>query len=138
MFTSSVHIIATKTGRRCLEAARHFTFEAKSTFAEKLKGLLGTQDDAAPIALFNCHAIHTFGMTYPIDVAFVSAAGRVLKVARNVAPGSQLHHKGSWCVLERPCSLGAWFEVDDQLEIGGYCAKRQVIAQQERMYAYGA
>jgi uncharacterized protein len=34
-----------------------------------------------------CRSVHTFGMRFPIDVVFLDAAGRVVRVARGVPPG---------------------------------------------------
>lgn len=47
-------------------------------------------------------AIHTHGMRFPIDVAFLSRAGTVLSVAHNVQPGSHAQHRGATSALELP------------------------------------
>lgn len=39
-----------------------------------------------------CRAVHTWGMRYAIDVAFIDAWGRVLHIVRNVRPGRVV-----WC-----------------------------------------
>jgi len=38
---------------------------------ERLRGLLGTGPDAHQVALLDCRSVHTFGMRYRLDIAFV-------------------------------------------------------------------
>ena len=49
-----------------------------STWGERLRGLLGTGPDAEPAMLVRCGSVHTFGMTYALDVALVGELGEVL------------------------------------------------------------
>ncbi|MPT25452.1 MAG: DUF192 domain-containing protein [Achromobacter sp.] len=53
-----------------------------------MRGLLGRRPpgDRSGILLMPCRAVHTFGMRYAIDVAFVSRQGRVLKLCRALPP----------------------------------------------------
>lgn len=88
-----------------------FQAEVLSTFGQRLQGLLGTDNTAHPVVLVPCRSIHTVGMRYPIDVAFLSAAGKVLAVYRNVEPGRHLHEHQAIAVAERPASSDSWFEV---------------------------
>lgn len=78
------------------------------TWAERLKGLLGTGADACPVLLMRCSSVHTYGMRYPLDLAFIGERGEVLEVARSVAPGEVVSRAGAFCVLERPARDGAW------------------------------
>jgi hypothetical protein len=87
-----------------------------SGFAERLRGLLGTSDKASPVILERCHAIHTFGMGYPIDVAFVSARGKVTCSERGVCPGRHLSSRKACWVLERPSDAGPWPQQGTQVE----------------------
>lgn len=41
-----------------------------STFAQRARGLLGTQPRPELLMIAPCHSIHTFGMRYPIHIAF--------------------------------------------------------------------
>jgi uncharacterized membrane protein (UPF0127 family) len=52
------------------------------------KGLLGRTSLPAGTAMIIApsNAVHTFGMQFPIDIAFVSKDGRVLKTRRAVPP----------------------------------------------------
>ena len=76
----------------------------------RLRGLLGTMPNEDLVLLTPCSDVHTFGMSYSLDLAFIDARGRVLKSYRNVEPGSRLrcaHAKG---VVERAaCSHKKWF-----------------------------
>jgi uncharacterized protein len=51
-----------------------------------------------------CRSIHTFGMRFAIDVTFLDADDRPLRVERAVAPGRVLGCRGARAVLERPAS----------------------------------
>jgi len=89
------------------------TFVVLSSWAERLRGLLGTCADADPVMLTRCGSIHTFGMRYPIDVAFVSERGRVLRSVRALAPRRLFSSPDAYCVLERPASNEPWFAEGD-------------------------
>ena len=61
----------------------------------RLRGLLCRARAPGPrtgLWLSPCRAVHTIGMRYCIDVAFIGADGRVLRLARNVRPGRMV-----WC-----------------------------------------
>lgn len=86
-------------------------------WVERLRGLLGTGPDASPVLLARCGSIHTFGMRYAIDVAFLGERGEVLDVVRAVEPGRFCSCLGAECVVERPSSGEAWLEVGEHLWI---------------------
>ena len=46
-----------------------------STFAQRARGLLGTQPRPELLMIAPCHSIHTFGMRYPIHIAFFDEMG---------------------------------------------------------------
>jgi len=56
---------------------------------ERARGLLGRASlaDGEGLLIRPCSSIHTLGMRFTIDAAFLGADGRVLKLARCVAPG---------------------------------------------------
>jgi uncharacterized protein len=62
--------------------------EWAGTGARRRRGLLGREalDCMAGVYLIPCEWIHTFGMHFPIDVAFLSPAGRVLAVYHGLRP----------------------------------------------------
>lgn len=72
--------------------------------AQRRQGLLGRdslpEDSALIIAPSN--AVHTFFMRFPIDIAFVSREGRVLKVRPAVAPWRLAGSIRAFAVVELP------------------------------------
>lgn len=86
-----------------------------SSWAERLCGLLGTGESAAPVLLARCPSIHTFGMRYPIDVALVGEFGEVLAVRRALPPCEFFSHAGAACAIERPARVGEWLEEGEHL-----------------------
>ncbi len=85
------------------------------TWAERLRGLLGTGPDAGPVMLSRCGSIHTFGMRYPLDVALVGERGEVLAVRRGLVPRAFFSHPDAVCAIERPAVEGAWLEEGEHL-----------------------
>ncbi len=49
--------------------------------SERAKGLLGRDSIDGAFAIPHCRWVHTIGMRFPIDVAYVDADGTVIKVA---------------------------------------------------------
>ena len=99
-----------------------FEFTVLSSWLGRLRGLLATGPDADPVALTRCSSIHTFGMAYPIDVAFIGERGEVLSVHRSVAPGRCLSEGQAACVLERPESGEGWVKPGQHLWISAISA----------------
>lgn len=87
------------------------------SWAERLKGLLRSNADAGHVVLTACRSVHTFGMSYPIDVAFVAADGRVLKVVRRLPPGRVVSCRGGNRVIERPYEKGPWLETGQRCKL---------------------
>lgn len=58
------------------------------TFLSRLAGLLGTTAIAEGEGLWlaPCHTVHTLGMRYPIDVAFLDARGVVVGILEELPP----------------------------------------------------
>lgn len=56
---------------------------------ERARGLLGRKPLERDEALLiePCWLVHTFGMHYPLDIAFVDRKGRIRKLSRGVRPG---------------------------------------------------
>lgn len=90
-------------------------FRVLSGPLERLRGLLLTGPSAEPVVILRCRSIHTMGMAYRIDVAFVSESGRVVAARREVPPGRLIAHRDAFCVFERPSSQGAWFSVGERV-----------------------
>ncbi|MBD9385371.1 DUF192 domain-containing protein [Achromobacter sp. ACM02] len=68
----------------------------------RARGLLGRKPPGprSGILLMHCAAVHTFGMRYAIDVAFISRQGRVLAVRRALAPCRMASCLGAVAVVE--------------------------------------
>jgi len=64
------------------------TIRRADTFRARAKGLLGSRylDDGDALWLAPCRAVHTFGMRFAIDVVFLDARGKVLRVVPNLPP----------------------------------------------------
>ena len=62
--------------------------EVARTRRQRRRGLLGRDGLArgSALVLTPCNAIHTVGMRFPIDVAFVDRHGRVRRIVRQLPP----------------------------------------------------
>lgn len=94
------------------------SLELATTAKERLRGMLFRDPDDVTRLLIPCHDIHTFGMRYPLDVAFISREGQVLEVHRNVATMRRLKHKDASLVAERFSRDGEWLKEGDVIRIG--------------------
>lgn len=58
------------------------------TGSDRRKGLLGRDSIASNAAMFiaPCVAIHTVGMEFPIDVAFIDGRGTVVRLVHSLQP----------------------------------------------------
>lgn len=89
--------------------------------SSRLRGLLFRPGSDDLMVLLPCSDIHTFGMRYAIDVAFLDASGVVVRSVRDVLPNKRLREPGAVAVLERraiPREL--WFDVGDYVTLGQY------------------
>jgi len=88
-------VTLTRLGAPLLEA------QDASSFISRWRGLHGLPRLCGNEALVirPCKSIHTFGMKYSIDVAFMSTEGRVLKLA-TLAPGAVAWCAGAQQVVE--------------------------------------
>lgn len=87
---------------------REVRFRVLRGWLGRLRGLLGSDERAMPVVLVGCSSIHTFGMSYAIDVALVDRTGRVRRVRRSVPPGRVVAARRGWLAFERPASDGPW------------------------------
>jgi uncharacterized membrane protein (UPF0127 family) len=62
-------------------------WNAVSTW-ERTRGLLGRPQlqSGEGMMINECRLVHTVGMSYPLDLAFLDNAGQVKKLTRNVRP----------------------------------------------------
>ena len=90
------------------------------SFWARLKGLLGSGRDClggGVICLDPCASIHTFGMAYPIDVAFLDECGIVVASCRRLTPCRALSNPQAVCVLERPSDGSPWLAVGETVRL---------------------
>lgn len=107
---------------------------ATSIFA-RARGLLGTRaewgDGNRMLILVPCKSVHTIGMRYALDIAFVDRNGIVLRSERNVRPGRVLSCRQAAFVLERPHQDEAWAKAEQRLLVS-FC--RDFINDQATQY----
>jgi uncharacterized membrane protein (UPF0127 family) len=75
-----------------------------TTLASRLLGLAWLREPPSGYALLiaDCRSVHTFGMRFAIDVAFLDARGRALRIERSVPRRRMLTCRGAFAVLEAP------------------------------------
>jgi len=71
---------------------------------ERMRGLLGRpplQEDQA-LLITSCSSVHTIGMAYPLDLAFLDKNWEIKKIVRSLIPWRMACSFGSKIVLEMP------------------------------------
>lgn len=87
---------------------------------DKIVGHVFKLEEGEALLITPCNSIHTFGMKFPIDVAFVDEEGRVLKIMASTPKGKMSPIvKGAKYVIEARAGEFAskGLEVGDVLEI---------------------
>ena len=92
-----------------------------SGFWQRARGLIGRSPPSSDEAwLFErCNSIHMFGMHYPIDVVFLDAERRVLKLSEQLPPFGMSACRKADSVLEiasggvqvKGLRVGQWLEI---------------------------
>ena len=79
-----------------------------SSLRSRLLGLalLRRQRAGTGLLLPGCRSVHTFGMFFRLDVHFIDADGREIRVARAIPPGRLLFERRAAAVLEVPSEGG--------------------------------
>lgn len=98
---------------------------------DRMRGLLGTppgDPERNAVLLLRCASVHTFGMAYPLDLAFFGRDGTVLAAFRAVAPGRVRSRPGAVAVLEREAAPGPWPEPGGVVCPADVCGCRRVRA----------
>jgi uncharacterized protein len=57
------------------------------------------------LVLPRCSSVHTVGMRFALDVVFLDAEGRVLRVARAVPPWRVVSCRGAAAAVEAPAAV---------------------------------
>ena len=89
------------------------------TFSSRLLGLalLRGLPSGHALLIADCRSVHTFGMRFPIDVAFLDERGRAIRVSRAVPPWRVVVCRGAFAVIEAPAG-----EIDRYAGEGGAAA----------------
>ena len=68
-----------------------------SSFFARLRGLLGRDELGEDTALLidRCGSVHTVGMRFSLDLVFVDASWRVVRIFRGIPPGKMMV-TGGW------------------------------------------
>jgi len=97
------------------------------TYYTRMKGLLGTKRHSLDFDVMHivpCRGVHTFGMKYEIDIAYLDVAGEVLKAQRGVVPNRICSSpEGTHSILERPSSRLPWLMRGDVIFAGRHLSR---------------
>ncbi|WP_185695819.1 DUF192 domain-containing protein [Buchananella hordeovulneris] len=90
------------------------------TRRSRSQGLLGTADSAVDLWIEKCPAIHTFGMRYPLRVAFVDKHGAIVAIKTYRRNRLGAYHWQAAHAVEFPLPLGEQLPLrpGTKLEIG--------------------
>lgn len=83
----------------------------------RLRGLLGRGRYPGALLLVPCNDVHTFGMRYDIDVAFLAPDGSVLESFRKVGACRRLRCGNAYATIERISTDSSWLERGDTIEL---------------------
>jgi uncharacterized membrane protein (UPF0127 family) len=94
------------------------SLEVADQRATRRRGLLGRDSIEGALLLVPARSVHSFGMRFPLDVAWLDGELNVLRVARLRRNRMTRPVLRARCVLEAEAgSLGRWgVQVGDQLE----------------------
>ena len=65
-----------------------FTVRKTETTLERTRGLLGSKPlaDNEGLWISPCNSVHTFGMSYPLDIVYLNRNQQVRKITANLKP----------------------------------------------------
>lgn len=82
----------------------------------RMRGLL-LRPEGTSALLFPCASVHTIGMRHNLDVIYLSADRRVVRIVRDLKPlRASFGPSGCYAVLELPAGAGSRLQVGDELE----------------------
>jgi uncharacterized membrane protein (UPF0127 family) len=95
--------------------------EVASSLVARSRGLLGKKSVEGALLLRHTRSVHTVGMRFPIDVAFLTDDLHVISTTTLGRQRIALPRRGGRCVLEAEAgAFGRWALVPgDRLEIKG-------------------
>jgi uncharacterized membrane protein (UPF0127 family) len=68
--------------------------------------------------LRNCKAVHTIGLSYPLDILFCDASGRILRIVHGLGPGRMVRERRAnhvWELCAGAASHWGW-RIGDAVE----------------------
>ena len=96
---------------------RDLTVYNACNYFTRLRGLIGRKlDDVDGLLLTPCNQIHTFFMSFPIDVIYLDKKGSILKIDKNVPKGRVLKKvNGAYRILEIKANHSQKFNLTENL-----------------------
>ena len=89
-----------------------------TSWMKRMRGLLFSPMHSEVLLLAPCSDVHTVGMRYDLDIAFVDADGTVVEAYRDVGPMKRIRCRGAVATIERFSEQGPWFGRGDRIGIG--------------------
>lgn len=86
-------------------------------FRARLRGLLFTKPHNLWLLFSPCRGVHTFGMRYTVDIAFLNREGVVLESFRGVGPMRTFRNRQAVVVIERFESGEPWLDPRDKVNL---------------------
>ena len=95
------------------------TAEVADSWRDRLRGVVGRKEFEGVLILRPAKGVHTFGVRFPIDVAFCDSNFRVLRIVTMRRNRLGLPHPRACVVIEAPKgSFERWgVQVGDELEL---------------------
>ena len=93
--------------------------EVAETRHARRRGLLGREAVDGVLVLRPCRQVHTFGMRFPLEVAFCDGSGRVVRISR-LARGriSPIVLRARWAIEAQSGTFDRWqLRPGDVLEV---------------------
>ena len=95
------------------------SLEVADSARSRGKGLLGRDEFDGALLLDRCRSLHSFGMRFDLDIAYLDADRRVLRTATLRRHRIAWPHRGARSMIEAPAgSFREWnLVVGDELEV---------------------
>jgi len=97
------------------------SLERATTLRRRLVGLLGQKEYDGALLIDKTKGVHTIGMKFPIDVAFLDKDMRVIRIVTLPQHRFSRFERSATCVVETAAGRFRHWKVEagDQLEIRG-------------------
>jgi uncharacterized membrane protein (UPF0127 family) len=103
---------------------------ARSPLA-RLRGLIGRSEEVA-LLLPRCRSVHTFGMGFALDLVWLDAGGRVVRIDRGVRPWRVRSCRCARAVLELRSTEGDRGDAGDDDRGAGEASGGDALARGDR------